>query len=235
MKLSSARVAAVIPAAGAGKRLGTKRAKPLVWVGGKPLFIHTLEALQTSFRFSDILLVVAAREEKRIKSLLIRHGFKNVRVVRGGSTRAESVRNGVMALSKNTDWVLIHDAARPLVTKVLVNRVLRDLARSQAVIPVLPVNATVKKMSLKGKTILGTEDRRELFLAQTPQVFRKGLLVNRYRQLGDKALLATDEAALFDGSRTRVKAVLGDPRNIKITTKDDLELAEFYLRFDRCG
>ncbi len=233
MRSSLIRVAAVIPAAGVGKRLGTKRAKPLVRVGGKPLFLQTLIALQASFRFSDILLVAAPSEEKKIKSLLIRHGFKNIRVVRGGATRAESVRNGVMAVSTDANWVLIHDAARPLVTKALVNRILKGLVRCPAVVPVLPVNATVKKVNSKRRMILATPDRRELFLAQTPQVFKKDLLVNRYLQLGDKALLATDEAALFDGTRTHVKIVWGDARNIKITTKDDLELAEFYMHFGK--
>ena len=153
----------------------------------------------------------------------------DVRVVEGGRTRAESVRNGVLSVSENCQWVLVHDAARPLVDKNLIRRLIHSAKKTGAAILAAPVTSTVKRVDTRHKTILGTEDRGSLVLAQTPQIFKKDLLMRRYQALGPKALLATDEAALFDGSGIKVNIVHGDERNVKITTSQDLELFKFYM------
>jgi 2-C-methyl-D-erythritol 4-phosphate cytidylyltransferase len=116
------------------------------------------------------------------------------------------------------------------VTKELIASLLAEAKRSGAVICARPATATVKKVDLKKNTIMATEDREKLFLAQTPQVFKKKLLEDRYAALGKKALARTDEAALFDGSKTAVRVVVGPHMNIKITTPEDLKLSEFYLK-----
>lgn len=224
------KVAAIVPAAGEGRRLKTRQSKAFVAVFGKPLVIHTLLALKRAFHFEEIVLVIARSQEKKFQKLLKRFRLHDIRLVYGGGTRAESVRNGLMSVSNRCDWVLVHDAARPLVSARLVKNLLKAAKKHPAVILALPVNQTVKRVDLLSQAILKTEDRRELFLAQTPQVFKKDQLLRRYRELGDKALSVTDEAALFDGSRTKVRIFIGEEKNIKITTKADIELMKFYLK-----
>ena len=224
------KVTAIIAAAGEGRRLKADRPKALVAVLGQPLVIHTLRALKKSFSFQEIILVVAHSQEKKFQKLLKRFRLDQVRLVRGGKTRAESVRNGLMTASVHCEWVLVHDAARPLISAALVTNLLKAAKKNDAVISALPVNETVKRVSLSGQGVVKTEDRRQLFLAQTPQVFKRERLLRRYRELGKKAFWATDEAALFDDTRTKVKIVLGEERNIKITTPVDIERMKFYLR-----
>ena len=189
-----------------------------------PLLVHTLRALMHAHPFDEIVLVVHSSQLERARKLMSEHRLSQVRVVPGGATRAASVRNGVLALSAGIRLVAIHDAARPLVSREVVRRTLTAADRGGAAICGVPVSSTVKRVAPRGRNILTTVDRRGLFLAQTPQVFRKDLLLRRYQALGKKALLATDEAALFDGTRVRVRLVLGDEKNLKVTTKQDLEL-----------
>jgi 2-C-methyl-D-erythritol 4-phosphate cytidylyltransferase len=140
------------------------------------------------------------------------------------------VRRGLRALSKDSEWVLVHDAARPLVSRAVVRRTLKAARSSGVALCALPVTATVKRLYSERPVVRGTEDRRVFYLAQTPQVFRRSLLLSRYRALGRRALSATDEAALFDRSRVRVRVAAGETRNIKVTTREDLKLIKFYLK-----
>ena len=224
------RVAAIVPAAGKGRRLKSKTPKPLVPVAGKPLLAHTLINLKKSFPFTEIILAVDPSQEESIGRLLKKYGLRGVRVVEGGKTRSQSVLNGLSGISKECDWALVHDAARPFVNGRLVRRLLEAAKKTGAAICALPATATVKAVNAGDKTIIRTEDRGRLYLAQTPQVFKKGLLLKRYQALGKKAFRATDEAALFDRSGVRVKVIEGEVGNIKITTAQDLKLMKFYLK-----
>lgn len=218
------RVAAVVPAAGRGRRLKSKSPKPFLKICGKPLCIYTLQRLNRFFRFAEIVLVVERSKKAAAKALLRKYNFPNIRLVQGGATRAASVQNAVNALSASSEWVLIHDVARPLVSRAQVLGVLAEARKNGAAICAVPATATVKRVDLKSGFIENTEDRRSLYLAQTPQVFRKKLLLARYKKLGRRALGCTDEAALFDGTRTRVKVLQGEASNIKITTPEDLRI-----------
>ena len=224
------KITAIIAAAGQGRRLKTRRLKALVPVLGRPLLIYTLKGLKKSFSFYEMIVVAPTGRVEDFKSILRRHSLGSVRVIRGGRTRAESVRNGVRNVSKVSQWVLVHDAARPWVNARLVRRLIRSVKKTGVATLAIPVTSTVKRVDAIHKNIARTEDRGSLILAQTPQVFKKDLLMKRYRILGPKALSATDETALFDGSMTRVSVVPGDERNIKITTVQDLDLFKFYLR-----
>ncbi len=224
------KIAAIVPAAGQGRRLKTKTFKPLVRILGKPLLVHTLESLKKSFHFTEIIVAAAPTKLDETLGLLRQHKLHGVRVVLGGRRRSESVRNALLNVSGDCDWVLVHDAARPFVDGVLVRRLLNAARATGAAITATPITATVKRSGVRKDVIFRTEDRERLFLAQTPQLFRKGLLAKRYRELGAKALLCTDEAALFDRSRVRVKIVPGNPKNIKITVPEDIELFKFYSK-----
>ena len=231
-------VYAVVPAAGKGKRLGTKIPKTNLPVMGKPLFIHTLRALKKAYPFREIVLVVDIFRIAQARNELVRHGLGSVWLTSGGATRAESVRNGLSILPAGKHLVTVHDAARPLVSREVVRRTVAAAkkgpstgsGRCAGAICAVPISSTVKRIDLKKGTLRGTEDRRELVLAQTPQVFDRTLLLARYEALGAKAFEATDEAALFDGTKQRVRVVEGDERNLKVTTKNDLESLKKSLR-----
>lgn len=223
------KIAVIVPAAGQGRRLKAKQPKAFVPFLGKPLLIHTLTNLKRSFHFKEMIVAAASSQLKSVRRLLARYRLGGVRVVPGGRTRAESVRNAVVSLSSRCEWVLIHDAARPFVSRDLVRRLIKSARRTGAAICALPATATVRRIDPRKGIALGTEDRESLVLVQTPQVFRKRLLLERYRRLGRKALSRTDEAALFDGTHVKVSVIPGDSRNIKVTTKDDFELCKFYL------
>ena len=223
-------MAAIVPAAGRGRRFKTKLSKILYRLQGRPLLIHTLSNLKRSYPFKEIIVLTQKNEIPRMRALLGRYGLRRVRVEEGGASRADSVKRGVEAIKSGVEWVLVHDAARPFVSKGVVQRTLAAAKASGAALCAVPATATVKRVGVRDGIVSGTEDRRTLWLAQTPQVFRKRLLLERYKKLGKKALAATDEAALFDGSRTRVRVVEGEMKNIKVTTEEDLGLLEFYLK-----
>ncbi len=224
------KVAAIVPAAGVGKRLKTKSFKAFVQLNGKPLLVQTLLNLKKAGHFSEIVIAAHPSKLKETRTLLDRHALKAVKIAAGGASRAESVFKALKVVSRHSDWILVHDAARPFVNRRLVMRLLKAVKKTGAALCALPAAATVKRVALKTQTVARTENRKTLYLAQTPQVFKKKLLLERYRALGNKAFLATDEAALFDGSKTRVKVVAGDARNLKITTPFDLRIADYYLK-----
>ena len=228
------KVAAIIPAAGLGKRLKSKSPKAFALLGGKPLLARTLSRLLESYPFHEIVVAAHPKKIDEVRKLVRSHRQSSkIKVVGGGATRSDSVLKALLSVSPGSDWVLVHDAARPLVSRDLIRRLLGAAKKRGAVLCALPATATVKRVDPRTLSVLKTEDRRQLYLAQTPQVFKRKLLLERYRKLGKTASLATDEAALFDGSKTRVSIVLGDPFNLKITTPFDLKLAEGYLKEGR--
>ena len=222
-------VGAIVPAAGRGKRLGGKIPKAFVRIAGAPLFIHTLRALLRAYPFSEAILVTDASYLARARKLLRDYRLKKVRAVAGGATRAASVKNGLLALSPSVRTAAVHDAARPMVPASVVRRTVAAGRKNGGAICALPVSSTVKRLFGRRPIVRGTENRDELVLAQTPQVFDKAMLLARYRTLGARAMGATDEAALFDGTRVRVRVVEGAERNFKITTKKDLELFKHFV------
>lgn len=223
-------VFAVVPAAGKGRRFGGKTPKTYLPIAGKPLFIHTIKALKKAYPFRRIVLAVDPARLLRARRELVRHGLGTVWLTAGGATRAESVRNGLLALGAERGLVAVHDAARPLVSPGVVRRTIGAAGRGHGAICAIPVSSTVKRIDGRTRSVRRTEDRDSLVLAQTPQVFSRSLLLSRYRVLGPKALRATDEAALFDGTRVRVRVVEGEEKNIKVTTQGDLETLKRSLR-----
>lgn len=222
-------VAAIVPAAGRGRRMGRAREKAFLTVAGKPLLVHTLSRLLAAGRFTECVVAVPGERLARARRMLDRHGLERVRLVAGGRTRAESVLIALEATAPSSRWALVHDGARPLVSRDLVRRLLRAAGSAGGALCAMPSVATVKESDAGGRYVRRTVDRRRIWLAQTPQVFRRDRLLERYRRLGDAALSATDEAALFDGTNVRVKLVQGDPHNVKITTPADLRWFEHRL------
>ena len=221
---------ALVPAAGSGSRLGHARPKQYLPLAGRPLLRHALDALAASARIDAIHVVLAPGDawfEAEMGADLPQH----VRALRvGGASRAESVRNGLRALegqAGSDDWVLVHDAARPCLTAVLIAR-LMDAVLPDAVggILALPVADTVKAADGLGR-ISRTVDRTGLWLAQTPQMFRLGVL-RRALESADLAMV-TDEASAVEALGLRPLLVEGDVTNLKVTWGRDAALAERIL------
>jgi len=217
-----AKVAVIVPAAGAGQRFGGGENKIFQRIKGQPMFIRTLEAFTTRDDVVQTLLAVAPDDMEQLKGKYGGHlGFMGVSVVEGGDVRAESVRNALARLDGQAELVCVHDAVRPCISQVWIDAVFAEAGKSGAAILAYPVHGTLKQVS-EAKVVDRTVPREDLWEAQTPQVFRKDVLMKAYA--GDLSG-ATDEAQLVEASGHPVSVVMGDPRNIKITTAADLALA----------
>jgi 2-C-methyl-D-erythritol 4-phosphate cytidylyltransferase len=221
---------AVLVAAGVGSRLGGDRPKAFVALGGRPLLAESLERLDAS-DWIDAIVVAAAAEWEEPAILLAEElvATKVSAVVTGGATRAESVRNALAEVPLDALVVLVHDAARPLVDDGVIERLLGRLGEGlDGVVPALAVADTVKRVD--GGLVVETLDRESLAVVQTPQVFVADRLRAAYA--GNLAG-ATDCASLVERAGGRVGVVPGDPRLVKVTTTEDLELVSRLLSEDR--
>ncbi|MFA6134271.1 MAG: 2-C-methyl-D-erythritol 4-phosphate cytidylyltransferase [Phycisphaerae bacterium] len=216
-----AKVSVIIPAAGAGTRFGSRQNKIFERIGNGPVFIRTLEVFTSRTDVCQILLVVSpadmAETRERFGGPL---GFMGVKLVEGGANRSQSVRNALALVAAEADLVCVHDAVRPCISQLWVDEVFAKADKTGAAILAYPVHGTLKTVSKDG-VIEQTLPRRELWEAQTPQVFRKDILLAAYASGAE----ATDDSNLVESTGQAVSVVLGDPRNIKITTPRDLALA----------
>ena len=223
-----ASAAAVLVAAGPGTRLGAGVPKAFVELAGTPLVIHSLRALLSAPSIESVVVVVSPSCLEDARQLLDRHGpwRCNPAVAPGGPERRDSVRNG-LAATGSAELIAIHDAARPFVSREAVEAAVAAAALHGAAIVGTPAVDTVKRLHPDG-WIESTLPRRQLWLAQTPQVFRADLIRAAHAQpsIADDA---TDDAMLAERLGTRVYVVPGNPENRKITTPEDLRWAEWVL------
>jgi 2-C-methyl-D-erythritol 4-phosphate cytidylyltransferase/2-C-methyl-D-erythritol 2,4-cyclodiphosphate synthase len=221
--IGGVRVAGIVAAGGAGVRAGA--AKQWLVLGGETVLRRAARALALCPAVDELVAVVPAGEEGRGAAELAALG-KPARAVAGGAARADSVRNGLAAAS-GCGVVLVHDAARPFATAELAARVAEAAARDGAALAALPVTDTVKRAEGEGEGARAVEtlDRRTLWLAQTPQGFRRDLLARAFEAAGPAAAAATDECALVERLGAPVTLVPGEPGNFKITGPADVERA----------
>ena len=227
----SSKTVAIIPAAGSGIRMESKRAKQFLSLDGKPILALTLEPFQESTVDAIILVVPLDDLEYCKKEIVERFGFTKVKkIVPGGKWRQDSVRFGLEATEGKYDLVLIHDGVRPLIKKRLIERVIKEAITNRAVITALPAKETVKEVN-ELRDVVKTYDRERVWMVQTPQAFRYQDILNaHHKALKEGWEEATDDALLVEKSGITVKVVEGSEKNIKVTTPDDLELARFLLR-----
>jgi 2-C-methyl-D-erythritol 4-phosphate cytidylyltransferase/2-C-methyl-D-erythritol 2,4-cyclodiphosphate synthase len=211
-------VTAIIAAGGTGRRLGADVPKQLLAVGGVPILQRTVEAFLTHPEVSDVVVALPSSMAAAPPQFL-----KGVRIVTGGDSRQASVANAFDEVSSASDVVLVHDAARPFVSGEVISRAIAAAAAHGAAIVAVPVSDTVKRIA-DGDVIAETIPRNEVFLAQTPQAFRRSILEQAVA-LGRSGVEGTDEAALVERTGHRVRVVCGDPSNVKITTASDLDAA----------
>ncbi|MDB5306649.1 MAG: ispD [Gemmataceae bacterium] len=224
-------VAVIIPAAGKSSRFGGKDKKPFVSLDGRPVWQRAAEMFWTRDDVSKVYLVLSPddREEfrRRFGHLI---AFNNVEVVDGGAERFDSVANALGRIPDSVELVAVHDAVRPLGSSQLVDTVFAAAARHGAAMPAVPVADTLKRVDPISNRITETIPRAGLWQAQTPQVFRRDWLVEAYARRGELSAAITDDAQLVEAMGHPVAVVPGSPANFKITTKDDLELAETVLK-----
>lgn len=227
---TSVAVWAVVVAAGSGERLGGNHPKAFVRFGDAPMIMSSVVALDEHPAIDGIVLVVPEGWEERVTFMADEAGVGKARVaVAGGNTRSDSVALGVVEVPEDVAVILVHDAARPLLSAALIDRVLAGFGDgADGVIPALPINDTVKRVDAAGR-VCETLERGQLRTVQTPQAFRAELL-RRALEAPDR-MTGTDCASLVERIGGEVITVLGDPRALKIATKDDLLRAE-ELRLD---
>ena len=216
-------VSAIIAAGGRGARLGGDRPKQFLSLGGRPVLQRSVDAFVLSDRIADVVVALPRGLVDEAPDYL-RGCAKPVEIVEGGERRQDSVANAFALVAGRADVVVIHDAARPLVSADLIRRTVDAAVECGAAIAALPATDTVKRGDAS-RIIVDTLPRGEIFLAQTPQAFRVGVLRDALA-LASRSADATDEAALAEQAGHRVRLIDGDQRNLKITGADDLEMAE---------
>jgi len=223
-------VAAIICAAGPGKRFGGKRRKQFVDVGGRACFLRSIELFSNREDVKQILLAIPQEDEEIVK---IRYGANlslfNVKVIIGGATRFETVNKALALLKDNIELVAIHDAARCCVTEKWADEVIKAAAKTGAAILACPVTATLKEV--KDAAIVKTVDRAGLYEAQTPQVFEVKLLKQSREKLNESnAEKITDDSQLIEAMGHKVAIVETDSSNIKITYPADVAIADAIIK-----
>jgi 2-C-methyl-D-erythritol 4-phosphate cytidylyltransferase len=221
-------VSAIIVAAGKGSRAGLGFNKVLAVLNGVPILERTIRAFIDSGLVREIILVISPDDEEMVGKIIGKLPCDMV-LAYGGSRRQESVYNGLKKLSSGTDIVLIHDAARPFVDADIIGRCIEGARRYGAACAGMPVKDTIKYTDPEGY-ILQTPDRSFVWSAQTPQAFRKELIIRAHEHAVINGIMGTDDAMLAEQIGVRVKMVEGGSRNIKITSKDDLLWAEAMLK-----
>jgi 2-C-methyl-D-erythritol 4-phosphate cytidylyltransferase len=233
------RIAAIVPAAGLGTRMGADQPKQFLELDGMPLIIFTLRRLAWCPLITDFLISTRADDVMSLQDKVAKAALgRPARVVHGGDTRQQSVANALAQVDPSTEIVLVHDAVRPFVTREQIERLIAEVrARGAAIlgIPAIDTVKEVKRASLPEDMALisATVPRERIVLAQTPQAFSYALLRDAFRKAQQDDVTASDESALVERFGHDVFVVQGSERNIKITRPSDMDLARFYLEQER--
>ena len=218
-------VGVIIVAAGSGSRTGSKELKQFRWVAGKPMLLHSIQAFQAR---SDVAMVVCVLPREFVGDpppWIFQSDSDRLLLSVGGRHRGESVANGLEDLPTECEVVVIHDAARPLVSNETIARVIEEARKGNGAVAALPVADTLKRVDSSGR-IVETVDRFGLWRAQTPQAFPRQAIERAHREAREADRVATDDAALCEQTGLQVVVVRGSERAVKITEENDFSLAE---------
>lgn len=231
--MSTPRTFAIIPAAGMGKRMGASLNKQYLLLAGKPILAHTLAVFQECAAIAGIILVTPRDEIPFCRAEVVeRYGLSKVlEIVPGGAERQHSVMNGLQALQGRAaghDIVVIHDGVRPFINAALLQESIDCAAAGDGALVAVPVKDTIKVV--RDGMVTATPERASLWQAQTPQTFRYDQIMQAHRQAAADGFLGTDDCSLLERATDTVRIVTGSYRNIKITTPEDLVLAEAFMK-----
>lgn len=223
--------AVIIAAAGSGKRMGGGIPKLYRQIEGLPVLVRTLRAFCSHPRIGQICIVTRPEDlEFCQKEIVEAYGIGKVKaIVSGGEERQDSIYSALSAIDSDTDYILVQDGARPFVTAEVIDRVLDELSRHVGVVPAVACKDTVKRRGKDGFAV-ETPDRSQLFSVQTPQGFHRDILLCAYRKAFSEEFYGTDDAVLVERIGEKVYLVKGDCYNIKITTPEDINMAEAILK-----
>lgn len=230
--MQKAKCTAIVLAAGQGKRMGTKVQKQYLEISGKPVLFYSLDVFQKSDIIDDIILVVGENQEEYCQKEIIEkfHITKVRKIVKGGLERYYSVWNGLQTISED-GYVFIHDGARPFVTEAILSRAYETVQKEKACVVGMPVKDTIK-IADDETYAKQTLDRSHVWMIQTPQVFETSLIKKAYSLLMKQEIIqVTDDAMVAESMlQKKVKLVEGSYENIKITTPEDLKIAEIFAK-----
>lgn len=231
------KITAIVLAAGSGSRMKNKTKKQFMEIKGKPVIWYSLFEFEKS-RVDEIILVTGKEDIDYCKKEIVeKYNLKKIKnVVAGGSERYESVYNGLKEVTGNI--VLIHDGARPLINNEIIERSIEGTIKSDACVVGVPVKDTIKRADKEGY-IIDTPNRSELWITQTPQSFKTDLVKMAYKKMkeelekGNTTLNITDDAmGVEEFTTNQVRFVQGDYKNIKVTTPEDIDIAELFIELD---
>ncbi|MBR0262191.1 MAG: 2-C-methyl-D-erythritol 4-phosphate cytidylyltransferase [Selenomonadaceae bacterium] len=223
-------VTAIFPAAGSSRRMGGGINKNFLELAGEPILIRSLKTFSQVERINFLIVVVAAHEVEAVEKLLrAEKNLKPWRVTVGGSERQYSVANGLKLLPDDAEIILVHDAARPLISARTINEVIDEAKKFGGAIAAVPAKDTIKIVDEEG-FVKHTPPRRELVAVQTPQGFRREILLQAYEKATEEKFLGTDDSSLVERLGAKIKIVTSSYDNIKITTPEDIHVAETFLR-----
>lgn len=222
---------AVIPAAGMGRRMVAPINKQYLTLNGKPILAHTLDVFEGCASIQEIILVINKKELELCREQILNiYSYQKVRVVEGGATRQESVYYGLQACADDTDLVLVHDGARPLIGESVIRESILETIKYKATAVGVPAKNTIKVIDKNG-IVVHTPNRANLIEIQTPQTFTMNLLKEAHEKALKKGLEGSDDAFLVEALSHPVKIVIGSYANIKITTPEDLIIAESMIQY----
>jgi len=224
------KVEVVIVAAGRGKRLPESELKQFYPLRGKPILSWTIDKFERCELINKTILVIPSGKEEYVRrKILSPFKYKKIKaVVEGGEERGDSVFQGLKMVDEDTDIILIHDGVRPLISSSLIEKVIKEANKYGAVSLGIPIKETIKEIN-KDNIVAKTLKRERLYLTQTPQGFKREIIWEAYKEARKSGWRASDDAGLVERLGHKVKMLLGDETNIKITTSLDLKLAEMLL------
>jgi len=225
-----AKFGVIIAAAGASSRFGGGEKKQFEDLAGRAVFIRATEPFLAREDVGGIVVTVGAEDLERIRMRWGSHlGFHGVKLTAGGPLRVDSVAAGFEQLPPDCDYVAVHDGARPLIDPDVIEKVFREAVASGAALVAVPLTSTLKQVD-ESKLVVATPSREDLWLAQTPQVFRRDLYAAALAARGSFQGALTDDAQLVEATGQHVAVVMGSPDNFKITTAADLAMARQLLK-----
>ncbi len=227
-------IVAIVPAAGLGKRFGEGTNKPFASLGDKPLIIWAVEALQSLPEVTEIIPAVKESDIELCGRLFEEYAITKVRrIAPGGRERQDSVFHGLSLIHDETAIVLVHDGVRPLIEPLVIRKVLQQLNGCDGVVVGVPLKDTVKEVT-EG-IVRSTLKRDTLWAIQTPQAFHFQVLYAAYEKASADSFYATDDSALVERNGGKIKVIQGSYTNIKVTTPEDLLIAEVFIKMRRSG
>lgn len=227
-------VSAIIAAAGMSNRMGSKVNKQFINIGNEPVLAHTLRKFESSSYIDEIILIAKESEvEYCRKEIVKKFGFKKVRkIIKGGKERQDSIYNGILALDERADIVLTHDGARPFVKIENIEDGIKGVIDHEACVIGVPVKDTIKVVD-NDSDVHHTPNRSLVWAAQTPQCFWRSIIQTGYEYAIDEEIVGTDDSSLVEKAGYDVKMIMGSYDNIKITTPEDLIIAESLLSINK--